>query len=279
MAIHRSTDADGLTVTFVLITEEFVAPVSVVGSFNDWTPGAHAFADNPDGSRSVTIVVPIETDVHFRYLGPDGYWFDDPEADEITPEGSVLRAPAVETPADQDVLDEEPADQAPVDEAPTADTPVDEAVDEGSAVSPADTSAEESLAAEASSPHVSADATPVDDAPADEAPAAGGPSSGEAPAAVAGGAESAEPVEESPVDEPSVDGPASDEAPDDDHEAAPAPDPAHDETGERLKAVSEQIDTAKETARDLVDRDIIEARPGHEPGRAFVDEGQGSAPA
>jgi hypothetical protein len=96
MAIHRSTDADGCTVTFVLTDEDSVSPVSVVGSFNDWTPGAHRFEANWDGSRSVTVVVSTETDVYFRYLGPDGFWFDDPDADEINAEGSVLRVSTYE---------------------------------------------------------------------------------------------------------------------------------------------------------------------------------------
>ena len=90
MSIQRS--ADGTSVTFVLGDEDPAAPVSVVGSFNDWTPGADPFEAAPDGSRSVTVVVPAGTDVHFRYLGPDGFWFDDPDADEVTAGGSVLWA-------------------------------------------------------------------------------------------------------------------------------------------------------------------------------------------
>jgi hypothetical protein len=116
MAIHRSTDDDGCTLTFVLIDEDPVGPVSVVGSFNDWTAGTHPFEANPDGSRSVTIVVATDTDVYFRYLGPDGYWFDDPEADEITAEGSVLRAPANETSPESasGTVDESSPGEAPV---------------------------------------------------------------------------------------------------------------------------------------------------------------------
>jgi hypothetical protein len=96
MAIHRGTDADRYTVTFVLVDEDPVGPISVVGSFNDWTPGTHPFEANPDGSRSVTVVLPPEKDVYFRYLGPEGFWFDDPDADEINAEGSVLWASASE---------------------------------------------------------------------------------------------------------------------------------------------------------------------------------------
>ncbi len=125
MAIHRSTDADGFTVTFVLVDKDAAGPVSVVGSFNDWTPGAHPFEDNPDGSRSVTIVLPIESDVYFRYLGPEGYWFDDPDADEVTAEGSILRAPSDETSTEstsETVDDPTSPPVASSDEVPAVDT-------------------------------------------------------------------------------------------------------------------------------------------------------------
>ena len=98
MSIERSNDADGTTVTFRLAGDEPAGPVSVVGSFNDWTPGAHPLETDPDGSRSVTVRVPAGTTAHFRYLAADGHWFDDPEADEVTADGSVLRAAAPETP-------------------------------------------------------------------------------------------------------------------------------------------------------------------------------------
>lgn len=76
---------------FQLSADVHPGPVSVVGSFNDWTAGAHQLVDQADGSRAVTVDVPAGEDVHFRYLGSDGYWFDEPEADEITEHGSVLR--------------------------------------------------------------------------------------------------------------------------------------------------------------------------------------------
>jgi hypothetical protein len=97
MAIDRSNDADGTAVVFRLTDDDPAGPVSVVGSFNDWTPGAHPFETDADGSRSVTVVVPAGTTTHFRYLAADGYWFDDPQADEVTPEGSVLRTAAPES--------------------------------------------------------------------------------------------------------------------------------------------------------------------------------------
>jgi len=116
MSIERSNDADGTTVTFRLAGDEPAGPVSVVGSFNDWTPGAHPLETDPDGSRSVTVRVPAGTTAHFRYLAADGHWFDDPQADEVTADGSVLRA-AESLPA----APESPGENTP--ESPAEHTP------------------------------------------------------------------------------------------------------------------------------------------------------------
>ena len=51
--------------------------VSVVGDFNDWTPGRHELRTLRDGSRSISVRVPAGRPVRFRYLAPDGHWFDD----------------------------------------------------------------------------------------------------------------------------------------------------------------------------------------------------------
>jgi hypothetical protein len=37
------------------------------------------------------VALPAGTSVHFRYLGEDGRWFDDPEADAITDVGSLVQ--------------------------------------------------------------------------------------------------------------------------------------------------------------------------------------------
>jgi hypothetical protein len=65
--------------------------ISVVGSFNEWTPGLDELSDGPDGGRSVTVGLPYGVEIVFRYLGPDGQWFDDPDADEISQRGSSIR--------------------------------------------------------------------------------------------------------------------------------------------------------------------------------------------
>jgi 1,4-alpha-glucan branching enzyme len=79
-----------IKVTFALPQDEPAGPVSVVGDFNGWTPGSHALAKRANGTRSVTITLPPGNPVRFRYLGDGGRWFDDPDADRVEPDGSVI---------------------------------------------------------------------------------------------------------------------------------------------------------------------------------------------
>jgi 1,4-alpha-glucan branching enzyme len=51
--------------------------ISVVGDFNDWTPGRHQLRTLRDGCRSISIRVPGGRPIRFRYLAPGGHWFDD----------------------------------------------------------------------------------------------------------------------------------------------------------------------------------------------------------
>lgn len=88
----RSARSATSTLTFVLPSATLEGTVSVVGTFNDWTPGAHPLRRRSNGTVSASVVVPTGSTVRFRYLGSQGRWFDDADADEITPEGSVVRA-------------------------------------------------------------------------------------------------------------------------------------------------------------------------------------------
>jgi hypothetical protein len=78
-------------IQFVLPDEIHEGAVSAVGSFNDWQPGVHRLVRRSNGTRSVTVSVPSGQEIRFRYLGDGGIWFDDPDADEITEEGSLVR--------------------------------------------------------------------------------------------------------------------------------------------------------------------------------------------
>jgi hypothetical protein len=79
-------------IQFVLPDDIHEGAVSAVGSFNEWQPGVHRLIKRSNGTRSVSVDVPKGEEVKFRYLGDGGVWFDDPDADVITHEGSLVRA-------------------------------------------------------------------------------------------------------------------------------------------------------------------------------------------
>jgi 1,4-alpha-glucan branching enzyme len=87
--IRRKKAATGVTVTFAL-DDTVTGSVSVVGDFNDWTPGAHVLRKRSNGTRSVSVTLPVGRPARFRYLADGGHWFDDPQADAHDPEGSLL---------------------------------------------------------------------------------------------------------------------------------------------------------------------------------------------
>jgi 1,4-alpha-glucan branching enzyme len=94
MTIHLEHDPATGTITAIFTIEGTdQSSVSVVGSFNDWTPGQHTFGPAEEGLLSATVPVQPGEELHFRYLAADGHWFDDPEADSITEYGSVITVP------------------------------------------------------------------------------------------------------------------------------------------------------------------------------------------
>lgn len=91
--IRRKKAAGGqVRLTFSLPGDEPPGEVSVVGSFNEWTPGRHRMVRRAGGTRSVSVLVPAGARVRFRYLGERGHWFDDPEADRRDPDGCEIVA-------------------------------------------------------------------------------------------------------------------------------------------------------------------------------------------
>jgi hypothetical protein len=82
--IQQGKDIKSTKIQFVLPDDVHDGPVSAVGTFNDWQPGAHRLVKRSNGTRSVSVSVPAGQTVHFRYLGSGGHWFDDPD-------GSVLQ--------------------------------------------------------------------------------------------------------------------------------------------------------------------------------------------
>jgi len=94
MAIRISNDrkTGSSKIQFVLPDDVHDGPVSAVGDFNGWRPGAHKLIRRSNGTRSVSVTVPAGQDVHFRYLGSGGVWFDDPDAHEVHAGGSYIRS-------------------------------------------------------------------------------------------------------------------------------------------------------------------------------------------
>ena len=79
--IKQQSKAGKADVTFVLPDAEPTGRVSVVGDFNDWTPGVHTLVRRSNGTRSVKVALPAGGAFRFRYLGEGGRWFDDPQVE------------------------------------------------------------------------------------------------------------------------------------------------------------------------------------------------------
>jgi 1,4-alpha-glucan branching enzyme len=90
--IRREKKSDHVRVTFALPSQEPDGRISVVGDFNEWTPGAHQLRRRANGTRSVVVSVPIGTPMRFRYLGEGGHWFDDPDVEARHDENGVVFA-------------------------------------------------------------------------------------------------------------------------------------------------------------------------------------------
>lgn len=86
----KSNGSGTVRVTFALPSDNPDCAVSVVGDFNGWDPHAHPLRRRSNGVRSTTIVVPAGSTVCFRYLGADGMWFDEEQADGRDSRGSLI---------------------------------------------------------------------------------------------------------------------------------------------------------------------------------------------
>lgn len=88
--IRKQPRGDTIAIEFILPASHPNAPASVVGSFNDWQPHRHPLIRRPDGSMRTTVLAPVGTVLHFRYLGADGTWFDEVDADAIDEHGCTI---------------------------------------------------------------------------------------------------------------------------------------------------------------------------------------------
>jgi hypothetical protein len=78
-------------ITFILAADAATGPVSVVGDFNGWTPGRHELRPLRNGTRSVSVRVPANHPVRFRYLAANGTWFNDPDVADHEGPDCVIR--------------------------------------------------------------------------------------------------------------------------------------------------------------------------------------------
>ena len=90
--LERTRRKNATEVTFVLPADQPAGEVSVVGDFNDWKPGAHPLTTREDGMRAVSVTVPADTRMPFRYLGQGDHWFDEQDADGHDGTNSYLHA-------------------------------------------------------------------------------------------------------------------------------------------------------------------------------------------
>lgn len=86
----RRTKNGQTTVTWVLPMDVHDGPVSVVGCFNNWTPGTHVLGKRSNGTRSASFTAEAGTEIRFRYLGHGGHWFNDPETHHDGDNGIIV---------------------------------------------------------------------------------------------------------------------------------------------------------------------------------------------
>ena len=80
-------DSGQVKVTFAIPREAAPARISVVGDFNGWDPLAHPLRPRSNGTRSVSVTLPVGRRFAFRYLGEGGRWLDDETAHGFEPNG------------------------------------------------------------------------------------------------------------------------------------------------------------------------------------------------
>jgi hypothetical protein len=88
--VIKKTSTSGSSVKVTFAVPDDGLPTSVVGCFNDWNPDAHPLRRRSNGTRSVSVDVPIGSTIRFRYaaLTEVGYlYFDDDDADGFEPNG------------------------------------------------------------------------------------------------------------------------------------------------------------------------------------------------
>jgi 1,4-alpha-glucan branching enzyme len=79
--------SDKVKVNFVLPKDSVAGKVSVVGDFNGWDPMVHPLRPRSNGTKSVTVTLPVSQRFAFKYLDDSGRWLDDDAAHEYVDNG------------------------------------------------------------------------------------------------------------------------------------------------------------------------------------------------
>jgi 1,4-alpha-glucan branching enzyme len=79
--------SDKVKVNFVLPKDSVAGKVSVVGDFNGWDPSVHPLKPRSNGTRSVSVTLPVSQRFAFKYLDENGHWLDDDSASEYVDNG------------------------------------------------------------------------------------------------------------------------------------------------------------------------------------------------
>ncbi|QGF22645.1 isoamylase early set domain-containing protein [Raineyella sp. CBA3103] len=90
LRLARDRKTSALRLTFAIPADAVTGKVSVVGDFNNWTPCTHVLRRRSNGTLSAAVTVHPGSTLRFRYLGENGHWFDDPDADYVDEHGSVV---------------------------------------------------------------------------------------------------------------------------------------------------------------------------------------------
>ncbi|GII59794.1 hypothetical protein Pth03_81830 [Planotetraspora thailandica] len=77
--------------TFTVPVDQAPGGLSLVGDFNDWDPYAHPM-EPKNFVYEVSVTVPADRPMCFRYLAHGGVWFDDPDADFHDQHGGHIEA-------------------------------------------------------------------------------------------------------------------------------------------------------------------------------------------
>lgn len=76
--------SDRVKVTFVLPDDHpYEGDISVVGDFNDWTPGEHRLVRRSNQTYSTNVMLEEGHRYAFRYYSEEDGWIDEEEADDF----------------------------------------------------------------------------------------------------------------------------------------------------------------------------------------------------